>query len=95
MPLSNDSRLIARALQGFGNRPLRLIKRLSRVSHESVYVAVLASENTRAGRAANRVGAKRILKQDAFPRNSINVGRRCGRCQWATVSGNRVHGMVI
>ena len=58
VPFANHCGLVTAALQGFGDRPLRLIESFAGVSQEAVLVAVFASQDTGSRGAADRIGTK-------------------------------------
>ena len=74
VPLADDRRLVAGLLHELRERRLAAVKRAVVVG-KAIQVAVLAGEDHRPRRAADRVGAEAIAKESAFPRDPIDVGR--------------------
>ena len=76
MPLADDGRLVARALQHLGKGRLAAVEATEVVVHEAILVAVLAGQNGGARRTADGVAAIGSLKQQAFPGDAVDVGSR-------------------
>ena len=76
MPLTYDSRLIARLLQQLRKSLLRGIKHTGRVIKETILRRVLARQHTGSAGATQRVGYKTIRKTYSIACYTVQVGSR-------------------
>ncbi len=86
MPLAEDRRLVARILQRFGVGAHPMIH-VGVDGRHPVDVTVRASEDGRARRRADRVGAVDAIEPDAFIRDAVDVR---GAVHLAAVGADRV-----
>ena len=91
VPFADDRRLVTGLLQQLGKRGLAAVEP-ALVVVEAVLVAVLAGENARPARSANRIGDIAAVKPHPLGRNPVDVRRFVAI---GAIGADRLVGMII
>lgn len=92
--LAIQSGMVAGSAQDFGENLLVPIEAIP-VVHEAIDVAVFATHDDGAGRAADRVGAEGIFKEHAVGGQLVDFWGRVDGFEPAVVGSDGVGGMVV